>query len=148
LAEEWGWRFVDLDETIEASQGCSVSEIFDKLGEPAFRLMETAALRQLIRAIETGRPHVIALGGGTYLQDNNYELVHANGVALWLDCPLDVVERRVAGQDHRPLARDVQKFRALFETRRPAYARADHRIEIHSDDSAQAVRDIQALGLV
>src|SRR4051794_16672137 len=67
LAEELGWRFVDLDQEIEQSQGMSVSEIFEQRGEPAFREIETAALRQQVKAIECGRPHVVALGGGAFL---------------------------------------------------------------------------------
>jgi shikimate kinase len=64
-----------------------------------------------------------------------------------------MVERRIlvqanAGEERRPLARDPEKLRALYEARRAGYARADHRIEVHSDDCAETVGQIQALGLV
>jgi hypothetical protein len=48
----------------------------------------------------------------------------------------------------RPLARDPEKFRALYDARRPQYARADYRIDIHGDDCADAVKEILALELV
>ncbi len=148
LAEELGWRFADLDQDIEKQEGCSIAEIFDQRGEPAFRLIETAALRNMIRVIECGKPHVVALGGGAFLQGNNLELVNAKGVSIWLDCPLEMIERRIAGHEHRPLARDPKKFRDLFETRREGYAKAEYRIEVCSEDSAETVRQILALQLV
>jgi len=46
------------------------------------------------------------------------------------------------------LARDPEKFRALYEARRAKYARSDYRIEIHGDDCADAVKQILALGLI
>jgi shikimate kinase len=148
LAEELGWRFVDLDAEIEKAEGTSIAEMFEARGEAAFRLVEAAALRSVVRKIECGQPHVIALGGGAFLQDDNVTLLADKGVCIWLDCPFEMVRRRVAENEQRPLARDPQTFRALYETRRPQYARADHRVEIRDDDCADAVQQILAFGLV
>ena len=148
LAEEYGWRFVDLDETIEKDQGKPIAEIFDTQGEAAFRLLESAALRTVVRKIECGQPYIVALGGGAYAQENNATLLTDKGVTIWLDCPFEMVQRRVGGDSQRPLARDPEKFRALFDARRPGYAKADHRIEVHNDDCENAVKEILALGLV
>lgn len=148
LAEELGWRFVDLDADIEKNEGCTIGEIFDRRGEPAFRLIESAALRNMVRTIEGGRPHVVALGGGAFLQENNFELVTAKGVSIWLDCPFETITKRIAGQEHRPLARDPQKFRELFNSRRGGYARAEYRIEVREEDCAETVQRILALQLV
>src|SRR5690606_37826756 len=83
-----------------------------------------------------------------FAQENNIELLSTKGISIWLDCPLEMVARRVAGLTHRPLARDPEAFRALYRGRRESYARADHRVEVHSDDCAEAVQQILALGLV
>jgi shikimate kinase len=147
LAEELGWRFVDLDAEIEQAEACSIADIFEQRGEAAFRRTETAALRSRVRAIECGQPCVVSLGGGTFAQDANIEFLKDKGVTIWLDCPLEMAERRTAGMPHRPLARDPEKFRALYRQRRALYERADYRIDIHSDDPAEAVRAILALGL-
>ena len=40
LADELGWRFIDLDEEIEAAQGRPISDIFDQDGEDLFRRLE------------------------------------------------------------------------------------------------------------
>jgi len=45
LARQLAWRFVDLDDRIEASAGLPIPQIFERLGEPAFRQMEADQLR-------------------------------------------------------------------------------------------------------
>ncbi len=140
LADELGWFFVDLDEEIERQQGRTISSIFDTNGELEFRRIESDALQKIVRAIQSGRPHVVALGGGAFLSEENLDLVTNHGISIWLDAPLETIERRIAAEDHRPLARDPEKLRALFEVRRPGYARADYRIEHAADDPADAGR--------
>jgi len=139
LAEQLGWHFVDLDADIESAAGISIFEIFETSGEAEFRRMEHEAMRLRVRAIEAGRPTVLALGGGAIVQPENYALVEDNGVTIWLDCPFETVRRRVAPASHRPLARDPESFARLYEARRPSYARADYRIPIDSDDPSEAV---------
>ncbi len=148
LADELGWRFIDLDDEIEKQENCTITHIFDTRGEVAFRLIETAALRQITRAIDTGRPHVVAVGGGAFLQEQNFELISNKGISIWLDAPFERIEKRIEGQEHRPLARDPEKFRALYEARRGGYARAEYSVDVANDDSAHAIAQIHALGLI
>ncbi len=147
LADELGWSFIDLDHEIEQREGSTIAQIFDERGEPAFRTLETAALRARVHNVQSGRPQVVSLGGGTFLSEENYELVANNGVTVWLDCPFSHVERRVAGETHRPLARDPAQLRRLFESRRGGYARAEYRVEVVDDDTRSAVARILALPL-
>ena len=147
LADELGWGFADLDEDIEKREGMSVSQIFEQRGEAAFRQCETAALRERVRSVLCGKPCVIALGGGTFLSEENFDMVSNNGVSVWLDCPFAMVERRVAGLDHRPLARDPETLRKLFATRRTGYERADYTIPVESDDAASTAAKILELPL-
>ena len=145
LAGRLGWTFADLDDDIEAVARRTISEIFETDGEAEFRRVETEALRARVRAIENGSPTVLALGGGAYTQPVNFELVRNNGVTVWLDCPYETVQRRVAAATHRPLARDPERFERLYWERHAAYARADFRIEIASDDPAAAVEAVLKL---
>lgn len=145
LAEELGWTFGDLDEDIEAQQGTTISEIFEKRGESEFRSIETAAIRARVKMIEKGRPTVLALGGGAFAQEANLEILENNGISIWLDCPFELVADRSARASHRPLARDSNHFRELYVTRRAAYERADYRVEIAGDDPAPVVRSILSL---
>jgi shikimate kinase len=147
LAYELGWHFVDLDEQIEHEHATTIASIFDTHGEPEFRRIEASALDRCVHKVQSGHPRVISLGGGAFLSSANFDLVSNNGVSVWLDCPLDVIERRIAGFAHRPLARDPGQLRLLYEARREGYSRADYRIEIDDDDAALAVARILALPL-
>jgi len=144
LAEELGWSFFDLDQEIEDREGVTISDLFESRGEEAFREMEAAALRNRVRAVEKGRPQVIALGGGAFCREENFSLTSNNGITIWLDCPIEVIAERIAQETHRPLARDPERMRSLFEQRQPAYARADYRIEAR-DQPNEVVSRILAL---
>ena len=145
LADELGWSFFDLDDDIEAAAGRRIADIFTQDGEAEFRRQERVALEKRMRGAMHGQPMVVALGGGTYAQPGNAELIRDNGITLWLDVPLEVVAARVAGLEHRPLARDPEKFAALFGERRGAYARADYRVEVSGDDPHATVVQILTL---
>jgi shikimate kinase len=141
LAEELGWRFVDIDTDIEQREHTSIAEIFETRGEEAFRDIETAVIGTWVHKVQRGLPTVIALGGGAFTRDPNYDMLEENGITVWLDCPLDTVERRVAENSARPLARDLERMRALYQARLPAYGRADFRV----DASGESERTIQLL---
>ena len=142
LAERLGWNFVDLDQEIEAQHGISIAEIFDRQGEAEFRRIEAEALRARVRIIQRGHPSVVALGGGTFVDPGNFDVVAGNGITVWLDCPLETVCRRVAEPSSRPLARAAQRFEELYHARHAAYARAEYRICIESDDPETVVEAI------
>lgn len=145
LADRLGWNFVDLDEEIEAEQRLKIAEIFEQQGEQRFRQIEHEALRRRVRAIQRGEPTVLALGGGAFAQPDNYALLADNGVTIWLDCPLEILRRRVEQDWNRPLARDPAQFEELYHKRRAGYARADYRIEVCGDDPEAVVEAILRL---
>jgi len=145
LAEELGWTFVDLDDDIEARENVAIGRIFEERGEAEFRRIESECLEARVKQIRASRPLVVSLGGGAYAQASNRELIAASGVAIWLDCPFERIKRRVEGFTHRPLARDAETFRRLFAARQAAYALADYRVAIASDDPGEAAGEILKL---
>jgi shikimate kinase len=147
LADELGWSFYDLDQEIEKAAGASIAEIFEQRGESEFRTLETEILKKRVYNVRTGRPQVIALGGGTFASEENFALASNHGVTIWLDAPIEVIQPRIAAETHRPLARDPRRFQELFEIRREFYARADYRIEIAEQSPAAIVAGILALPL-
>lgn len=148
LADHIGWRFLDLDERLEAEQGRTISAMFDEDGEAAFRQVERDTLQAVTREVYRGRATVVALGGGTFAWPGNRERLEDSGVSIWLDAPLDLIERRVGEQTHRPLARDPEFFRDLYSRRREVYAKCDYRIAIEGDNPNDAVEAILKLGLL
>ena len=147
LADELGWSFYDLDQEIEKAAGETIADLFDRQGEAAFRELETTALKKRVYNVRTGQPQVIALGGGAFTIQENFELASNHGVTIWLDVPLEVIERRIAAETHRPLARDPVRLKTLYGDRREAYARADYRIETGDHEPAAIVARILALPL-
>ena len=131
LAAHTGCRFVDLDERIEQAAGISIREFFERHGEPPFRQLEHETLERVLgEAGGTGEAAVVALGGGTFAQPQNQELLRAAGAAVvWLDCPIEELIRRCATMTNRPLFRDEASLRQLYERRLPSYRSADARVE-------------------
>lgn len=148
LAAELGWPFEDLDAVIEAREQTTISALFAEHGEAEFRRRESEALKQAMKLVPRGLPLVLALGGGAFTPGVNRARLQGHGISIWLDCPLHRCRERVAKERHRPLARDPEAFAALFAARQPIYALADYRIETDTDDDAETVRQILALGLV
>jgi shikimate kinase len=145
LAHRLGWNFYDTDREIESAEKMTIAELFDGRGETEFRRIESEILRQHVRWVERGRPAVLALGGGAFAEAANRALFSDHGVTIWLDCPFETVQRRVAAQQGgllRPLARDPEKFAALWTTRRAIYELADVRVSIDTDDPETAVTAI------
>ena len=147
LADQLGWGFADTDRDIEVEQHCTIQQIFDTRGEEEFRRLEAEAIRRRVHMVRHGHPLVIALGGGAFVRQGNYELIEENGVTIWLDCPFAIIRRRVGVTTNRPLARDPKKFEILYYTRREIYARADYHIVITGDDPQVSVCDIVKLPL-
>jgi shikimate kinase len=145
LAEKLGWCFVDIDSEIEAKEKTPVRKIFEERGESEFRDIETDTLRQHVTRVEAGCPCVFALGGGTFVQARNWEIIENNGVTVWLDCTLETILQRLGDDTSRPLADDRKGLAALYGDRRPLYGRADYRLEVDTDDISVIVNKILEL---
>ena len=119
LGEATGREVCDSDALIEELAGMPIPEIFAQQGEAAFRAYETQAIAQLGKRSGI----VLATGGGCVTRPENYPLLHQNGTILWLQRDLAALPT-----DGRPLSQ-AGKLEAMYEVRRPLYARfADHTI--------------------
>jgi shikimate kinase len=149
LARQIGWRFVDLDTLIEERAGLNIPAIFERLGEPAFREMEHGALARVLgEVVEADQATVLALGGGTFAQPRNLELLrHPACAVIWLYCPLEQLLARCATMTNRPLFRDEASFRSLYQERLPFYEQAAYRVE-SAVPPARVVEQILALGIL
>ncbi|GAB4365528.1 MAG: shikimate kinase [Deltaproteobacteria bacterium] len=119
-------EFVDLDERIERTAGKSVREIFAERGEPAFREMERAAIREAVTV--PGR--VIATGGGAFEDPENRRRLKGYAPVVFLDVTAEAVLARIPDARSRPLLRGDspegrQEIANRMRERRPAYEQAD-----------------------
>ncbi len=163
LAERLGWKFVDLDDRIVAAEGRDVAEIFRVSGEEHFRAVESGCLREVMAETQDssirahrGRPllrtrpagMVVALGGGAFVRPENAAAIRESGArVIFLDAGVDELRRRCApGGAERPLFRDENQFRQLYEARRGGYMAADLRIDTENKSPEQVVEELtQAL---
>lgn len=147
LGERLGWNFVDLDEELERRQGRTIAQIFAEQGEPYFRQVERALLEDILGQAEQV-PLVVALGGGTFAQPANVELIRSKGgITVWLHCPLEELRRRCRGLTNRPLFRDPASFQQLYQQRLPYYQQADFRVDADRSDPAAVVEEILRCGV-
>src|SRR5688572_10021539 len=106
LAKQLDLRFIDLDEQIERHAKRSIADIFETSGEAAFRKLETDKLSEVLQQLSRGRPAVVALGGGAFVQRENVEKLRQAGArVVFLDAPLEELLRRchARGEPSRPL---------------------------------------------
>ena len=143
LAQTLDLPFRDADTEIEKAAGRSISDIFAERGEEEFRAGER---RVIARMIEES-PHVLATGGGAFMNEETRALIKDKAVSVWLKADLEVLVRRVSRKDTRPLlvGRDPRKvLKQLMTDRYPVYAMADIAIETDDRPANAAVEAIIA----
>jgi shikimate kinase len=124
LAQRLGLPFVDADREIEEAAGCSIPEIFSRHGEAAFRDGE----RRVIARLLDGPVQVLATGGGAFMDPRTRALIRERAISIWLRASLDLLVKRVARRNDRPLLQVADpraRLAELLEQRSPVYAQAD-----------------------
>ena len=139
LARRLGWRFVDLDESIERRAGMSVAEIFKDSGEAEFRRLESAELAAIPETVAT----VIATGGGTMIDPTNQRLMAERGQSVWLNAPLELIIDRLDGPRglDRPLYGTHAELEKLFTSRVSIYEQSSQIVMIDAGSTIDEVAD-------
>ena len=128
LAARLNLPFFDSDHEIEIAAGESIEEIFANRGERVFRDGE----RRVIARLLAQPVHVLATGGGAFMDEMTRGVIERRGVSLWLRADLDVLVSRVSRRSNRPLLKvgDARMVLGeLIEQRYPVYAEANVTIE-------------------
>tara|TARA_B100000315_G_scaffold35493_1_gene30140 strand:- start:400 stop:906 length:507 start_codon:yes stop_codon:yes gene_type:complete len=124
LSEKLNKCFVELDSLIEQKVGKSISQIFAKDGEIAFRQLEI----ELVKEIAQGKNQVIACGGGIVLNKINIDRLKSEAMIVYLTASGAVIlERTSAVKNKRPLLKSSNKEETidkLLRFRKPFYERA------------------------
>lgn len=141
LAQALDLPFVDADDAIVEAAGRSIDDIFAERGECEFRRGE----RQVISRLLEGPAHVLATGGGAFIDPRTRALMKARAISIWLKAPLDVLMKRVAKRDNRPLLKEDDPravMKRLMDERYPIYAEADLTVETGTGPHHSAVAAI------
>lgn len=113
LAERLGRKIFDTDTIVSEKAGMTIPEIFAAQGEAGFRKLETEA------TAEVGKlsGNIISTGGGVVTVADNYELLHQNGVIVWIERDTNKLAR-----DGRPISLSSD-LNELYAARLPLYER-------------------------
>lgn len=128
LATAMGLSFHDADHEIEQAAGCSITDFFERYGEPAFREGE----RRVIARLLAGPKHVLATGGGAFMDPTTRDIIKRMGISVWLRAELDLLMIRVSKRQTRPLLKTADPrgtMQRLMTERYPVYAQADITID-------------------
>ena len=129
LATRLGIPFVDADSEIEAAAGESIPDIFARHGEQAFRDGERRVIARLLER----PPHVLATGGGAFMDPETRSRIAATGISVWLRANIETLVRRLEkSRTQRPLLAQGdlrERVQELMDQRYPTYAEADIVIE-------------------
>ena len=117
VAHRLGRRLVDLDHELSRSMRRTIQELFEERGEAEFRVLEAEAT---IDALENDRPAVLSLGGGAVETPQIRRALGEHALTVHVEVDPDVAWGR-AREGERPLARDEESFRALYDRRLPLY---------------------------
>src|SRR5579862_4773618 len=92
LADRLWWKFVDTDEMVVKQAGKTIKEIFEAEGEERFRALESAAIGDALKLDE----HVIALGGGAVMREENRAALAAGGhKIIYLKADAEALHQRI-----------------------------------------------------
>lgn len=141
LAEKLDIPFVDADHEIEMAAGKTISELFTDHGEEYFREGER---RVITRLLENGN-QVLATGGGAFMNAETRQKIKDHGISLWLKADIDVLLKRVAKRNDRPLLQlddPAAVMKRLIDLRYPVYAQSDITVESRDVQHGQMVNDV------
>jgi shikimate kinase len=130
VAARLGWKFLDVDDVIEAEAGLTIAEIFASHGEAAFREGEHEAIARLAQTDAL----VLALGGGAieHSATRSLLLISPGTLLVHLEVELATTLRRCGGTEQsRPVLADQANLASRYERRLPLYRLAH--VSIHVD---------------
>ncbi|MBM3468207.1 MAG: shikimate kinase [Alphaproteobacteria bacterium] len=125
LAKRLEVPFFDSDMEVESAAGCHIKEILDLFGENAFLNGEYRVINRLLEQ----EPHVLATGGGSFMNPDTREQIKNKAISVWLKADLDTLVARVSRRTDRPLLEDATRHRTTLEElitqRYPIYGEAN-----------------------
>ena len=128
LAVRFGLPFVDSDAEIEEASGMTISQFFETHGEAEFRKGEGRVIARILN----GPPCILSTGGGAFMDAGTRSLIHEKALSIWLKADLEILVKRAARKDDRPLLQggDLRtRLQNILAVREPIYAEANLTVE-------------------
>ena len=103
LSQQINIPLLDMDLELEKVMDMTINQIFHTYGENRYRMMESSFFTEITK----NNVFIYATGGGVILDTNNQRILVENGITIFLDCSLDVLQNRLKNNlDSRPLLKD------------------------------------------
>jgi pentafunctional AROM polypeptide len=116
-----GWKFQDLDATLEEQTSLTIPQIIEKQGWEGFREEETKVLKQVIKEKPTG--YVFACGGGVVEMEANRQLLSQyqkdGGIVLLVSRDIGKIVDYLSIDQSRPAY--VEDIMGVWLRRKPWY---------------------------
>ena len=144
VAKKLGLEFIDTDASIEKNNSMTINEIFEKKGEDFFRIKEEI---EVLKSMKKNN-HVIALGGGAFMNKKIRESILKSAVSVWLDTNVDILSSRIKWNNKRPLLKTdnrIKKLNELYNERKFIYKLADYRIKCDNLNKENIIKKIISL---
>ena len=144
LSKKLRMPFEDLDSNIESKASLTIKEIFNLKGEAYFRKLEENESIGIIS--KAGK--VIALGGGTFVNEKVREQVKKNCFSVWLDLPPEKIFSRVKKNKRRPLlsqAKSIKDVEKIYLNRKKIYAMSDYKLNCANKSIKQIASEIEKI---
>jgi shikimate kinase len=131
---------LDLDAYIEKNTGRTIADIINNDGENAYRLIET---ENLTKALRDTTARILSLGGGTWTIAANRELLVGDKVTtVWLESTFDHCWTNISkSRKERPLAKNKDAARRLFDSRQSVYCLADWHFIVRPEFTSYEIAD-------
>ncbi len=136
LADLLGRTFIDTDHEIERRTGATIPWIFEKEGEPGFRLREESVIAELTQMHNI----VLATGGGAVTHAQSRRYLHERGTVVYLYTPVAMQVARTSRDRNRPplqTSNPEARLKELLEIRDPLYRSIAHHVVMTLDGSAR-----------
>lgn len=115
-----GRKFIDTDELIEQEQGTTIAKIFEEHGEDYFRDLE----HEMCKKVAAMNNVVISTGGGALTFKRNVDALKQGSKIILLDADFDVICSRIKNADSRPLFKNKENAKKLYDERKAKYTAA------------------------
>lgn len=145
LANEFGWRCVELTREIERETALPINEIIALYGQGGYRRLERKALE---RVLGDPPPMVLVVGGGLVAEEETFNLLLAKCYTVWLKAqPEEHMARVLAQGDFRPMEgheEAMQDLKRILDSRVPLYRKADAIVDTTGDTLAGSLAKLRA----
>ena len=145
LANEFGWRCVELTREIERETALPINEIIALYGQGGYRRLERKALE---RVLGDPPPMVLVVGGGLVAEEETFDLLLAKCYTVWLKAqPEEHMARVLAQGDFRPMEgheEAMQDLKRILDSRVPLYRKADAIVDTTGDTLAGSLAKLRA----